>query len=56
MKDLSTEIDNLKELIVNILSDIKEIKKSNEKILSFIKTLENTSEGNDKNFINLRIF
>ena len=37
MKDL----DELKTLIETISSDIKEIKKSNEKILSFIKTLEN---------------
>ena len=50
------EIDNLKELVVNISSVIKEIKKSNEKILSFIKTLENTSESNNENFINVRIF
>ena len=50
------KIDNLKELVINISSDIKEIKKSNEKILSFIKTLKNTSEGNDENFINVRIF
>jgi len=56
LKDLGTEIDDLKELVVNISSDIKEIKKSNEKILSFIKMLEDTSEGNDENFINVRIF
>ena len=56
MKDLSTEINNLKELVINISSDIKEIKKLNEKILSFIKILEDTSEGNDENFINVRIF
>ncbi len=37
-------------------SDIKELKECNEKILHSIKKLENTSEGADEEFINVRIF
>ena len=37
-------------------SDIKELKECNEKILHFIKKLENTSDGADEEFINVRIF
>ena len=37
-------------------SDIKELKECNEKILHSIKKLENTSEGVDEEFINIRIF
>ena len=49
-------IGDLTKVVKNMSSNIKELKECNEKILHSIKKLENTSEGADEEFINVRIF
>jgi uncharacterized protein YoxC len=56
LQKLDKRVDDLTKVVENMSSDIKEIKECNEKILHSIKKLENTSEGADEEFINVRIF